>query len=91
MSYSRWGNSCWYTFYCDFFTSSKKEDQVMACWYGVDEDACIDWTYAEILKLVNNSQDIKICARYGCTKEEAAELIGYMKRFMADVESGTYL
>ena len=90
MSYSRWGNSCWYTFYCNSGVAEKeKENQVMACWYGLDQ--CIDWTYAEILELLDDSPSFKICQRYNCTIDEADELISYMKEFSADVESEIYL
>ena len=88
MSYSRWGNSCWYTFYCDGHIP-KKENQVMACWYGLDQ--CIDWTYVEILELLADSPNQKICQRYGCSIDEADELISYMKEFSADVETELYL
>jgi len=97
MSYSRWGNSCWYTFYCDSYTSSKKEDQVMACWYSIEDERCIDWKYNEILELLTAgappvwSPNKKIRARYNCTIIEADELIGYMKKFLADVDSEIYL
>ena len=58
MSYSRWGNSCWYTFYHTLcgHPSSKKENQVMACWYSLDKT--IDWTYKEILELAWNSKHL---------------------------------
>jgi hypothetical protein len=97
MSYSRWGNSCWYTFYCDSSTSSKKEDQVMACFHIIDDNGCIDWRYNEILELLTAgtppawSPNKKIRARYNCTIIEADELIGYMKKFLADVDSEIYL
>ena len=95
MSYSRWGNSCWYTFYCDGSLSLKKENQVMACWYSLDKT--IDWTYKEILELLAAGQppvwspNKKIRARYNCTIVEADELIDYMKKFLADVDSEIYL
>ncbi len=88
MSYSRWGDSCWYTFYSDS-GSVGKENQVMACWLGLDQ--CVDWTYAEILELLDDSPNFKICQRYNCTITEAHELISYMKEFSADVESEIYL
>lgn len=88
MSYSRWGNSSWYTFYSDS-GAMEKENQVMACWYGLDQ--CIDWTYAEILELLADSPNRKICHRYNCTIAEADELISYMKEFSADVETELYL
>ena len=88
MSYSRWGNSPWYTFYSDS-GAIEKENQVMSCWYGLDQ--CIDWTYIEILKLLADSPNEKICEIYNCTRAEGYELIGYMGLFISDVESGIYL
>ena len=87
MTYSRWSNSSWYTFYYDS-GSVEKENQLMACWYGMDKT--IDWTYAEILELLTDSPNFKICQRYDCTIAEADELIYYMKEFSADVESKIY-
>lgn len=67
----------------------------MACWYSLDKT--IDWTYKEILELLAAGQppvwspNKKIRARYNCTIVEADELIGYMKKFLADVDSEIYL
>jgi len=75
MSYSRWSNSSWYSFYtCE---------NVLALWYSLD--SCFDWTYKDLVDLLQQEDYIEILsAKYGCTPTEAAEAVTYIKYFIED-------
>lgn len=86
MSYSRWSNSSWYTFY-NASSGETLEEQVLSAWYSMDK--CIDWTYEELEELVKNRirvDDItsRICMIYGCNADEATELYDIIQQFMSD-------
>ena len=84
MSYSRWSNSSWYTFY-NASSGDKLENQVLSAWYSLDK--CIDWTYEQLEDLVRGSHaDVtkRIQFKYGCNADEATELYEYIQEFMAD-------
>ena len=54
MSYSRWSNSSWYTFWAVRGEESLQGDineEVFVGWY--DMDHTIDWTYKEVDNLLN--------------------------------------
>ena len=94
MSYSRWSNSVFYTFWCST-VSKKKEDQLF--------DICgtKSFTYGELNDSIENciSQLKQICdenskldpedkpmfSSVGYTDEEYDELRGYMQEFISDV------
>jgi len=88
MSYSRWLNSRWYTFWCST-NSDAKDDQV----FNIDCD--ITFTYAELKK------DIKECLKKVREKhgemerweldEVYRELEKYMRQFMKNVEDDNEL
>lgn len=89
MSYSRWSNSSWYTFY-NANSGRDLEEQVLSAWYSLDK--CIDWTYAELEDLVRDRLKVdniltRIRQRYGCTEDEATELYEYIQEFMADARA----
>ena len=44
MSYSRWSNSNWYSFWCSSSDDLPKEDQVLALWHATHRD----FTYKEL-------------------------------------------
>lgn len=69
MSYSRWSNSCWYSFY--------HVGGYFSLW-GYDE--CKDWTPNEAKELTEQS----ILDYYKCTPEEAKEAMQYVAEFNAD-------
>jgi len=86
MSYSRWSNSCWYTYYCVTY-SDKRDDQIfMVC-------AITSFTYGELKKdlseCINKVQKmtrkIKSPAK-NYTKKEFDELKGYILEFIDDIE-----
>jgi hypothetical protein len=89
VSYSRWSNSSWYTFY-NASSGAELSEQVLSAWYSLDK--CIDWTYAELEELVKNrlrTDEItdRIRYKYGCSEDEATELYDYIQQFMADARA----
>ena len=84
MSYSRWSNSRWYTFWCST-ASSKREDQIF------NVDCQFDFTYAE-LKRDRKGCLRKVRAKYGELEDWELdgvynELDRYMEEFIKDVEN----
>jgi hypothetical protein len=72
MSYSRWSNSTWYTFY--------NINGCLSLWY--DMEHTIDIPYEEALHVTK--EDIIIM--YGCTEEQAAEAMEYVGYFIEDYD-----
>jgi len=80
MSYSRWSNSTWYTFW-SVSDAKCKEDEVLSLWLSIDSTK--DWTYNELKSwtvetVLENYKDI--------TQAEAEEAFEYIKYFLEDVE-----
>ena len=80
MSYSRWSNSRWYTFWCAGNKTDLREDQLF------DVDCSFTFSYKEL------KQDMQVCLDLvieGSVKsptwEEVVELKGYMQEFLEDV------
>ena len=86
MSYTRWGNSSWYSFYSDS-DSSERNDQVLALWYSTEQD--LTWSYEELSHVMKQSDDNItdfFIRYYHCTEDEAREAKTIVGWFMADVE-----
>ena len=80
MSYSRWSNSTWYTFW-SAGDATTKEDEVLSLWLSID--SAKDWTYNELKTwtvetVLENYPDI--------TQAEAEEALEYIQHFLTDVE-----
>jgi len=98
MSYSRWGNSVWYTYWCS--TESKKRDDQLfdicgthAFTYGELKtrgiDGCIEKLKDIITEKNNEENKMKqenMFVGHNYTTEEYEELKGYIREFMKDVE-----
>jgi len=79
MSYSRWSNSSWYSFWRD--TREKDKNKETLClWYNLN--ACKDWHYEQLSKFTLTF----IEQEYNCTRAEAIEALSYVDLFMDDVE-----
>jgi len=84
MSYLRWINSSFYTYWC----SSKvydKQDELFACHASLDGQHM--FTYAECKEFIQEPQ--KILSRIKdveITSDELTELTGYMSEFVSDVD-----
>lgn len=78
MSYSRWSNSSWYSFY--------NVNGNLSLWY--DMDHIIDFTYDEVAYMLEQEDKIPefLKSVYECTEEEAIEAIQYMKYFAEDYD-----
>ena len=88
MSYSRWSCSSWYVFWDSSLSGKLKEDQSLACWYSMDDDHMISWSYLEIDNLLKRQPDYIIKSlelKYGCSPDEANELQEHMQQFRTDV------
>ncbi len=83
MSYSRWINSKFYTYWC--ITDAKnKNDEVFIVHY--DLAAYCKLTYTECKKITDNKLHLKGKMNFVDDDEEAEELQGYIKRFIKDVD-----
>ena len=81
MSYSRWSDSKWYTYWS---TSSGplKEDQILCLWYSMD--MCKDWTYQQLKQM--NIDDLMI--EYGGVPyNDILEAQQYISAFINDVDN----
>ena len=84
MSYSRWINSQFYTYWC----SSKvydKHDELFACHATLDGQHMFTYTECkefieEPFKLVSRIKDVSL------TDNDVKEIIGYMSEFISDVD-----
>jgi len=78
MSYSRWSNSSWYSFY--------NVNGKLSLWY--DMDHIIDFEYDEVSTMLEQEDKIPefLMSVYKCTIEEATEAIQYMKYFAEDYD-----
>jgi hypothetical protein len=89
MSYSRWSNSSWYTFWAvrgEELLQGNINEEVFAGWY--DMDNTIDWTFEEVNNLLSKEPDDAINLiqlKYDCSPDEANELQEYMQEWRADV------
>lgn len=89
MSYSRWSNSSWYVFWDSTTSGDKLEDQSLACWYSMEEDHQISWSYERVDSLLKEDPDYiirMIQIRYDCSPDEANELQEYMQVWRTDVK-----
>ena len=80
MSYSRWSNSPWYTFWS---TSSNniKEEQILCLWYSIDYQK--DWTYQQLKKM---DIDDLMLEYPGVPHNEVLEAKKYVDMFISDVD-----
>jgi hypothetical protein len=79
MSYSRWSNSAWYSFY--------NVNGKLSLWY--DMDHTIDLAHDELLELMSLDKEIIIellIAEYNCKETEAIEAIKYIEQFLEEYE-----
>ena len=83
MSYSRWINSPFYTYWCAS-KAERKEDELFAC--HVDLETQVMITYEECKRIENSLISIKGKINQIEDDEEATELQGYIKEFISDVD-----
>ena len=83
MSYSRWSNSSFYTFWCSSM-AERKEDELFACHVDLETQMMI--TYEECIRIVDSLILIKGKINQIENDEEATELQRYIKNFIGDVD-----
>jgi hypothetical protein len=83
MSYSRWSNSSFYTYWCSSM-AERKEDELFACHVDLVTQTMI--TYEECIRIVDSLILIKGKINQIENDEEASELQGYIKNFIGDVD-----
>lgn len=80
MSYSRWINSTWYSFW-GTSDAKRKEDEVFCLWADMSQTK--DWLYGELktwtVETVLENYD-------GITQKQAEEAMQYIKQFLNDVD-----
>lgn len=80
MSYSRWSNSVWYSFW-NAESGPTREEQVLSLWYSLD--MCKDWTYEELKTM--DAADLMM--QYpGVPYNEVVEAKSLIQRFIQDVD-----
>lgn len=81
MSYSRWSNSSWYTYYCASESLERDEQLFDVC-------AIKAFTYRDLKDNLQGCLDgLKADQCKDATQKELEELKGYMLEFIDDVES----
>ena len=84
MSYSRWIDSKFYTYWASKNEVYDKEDEVFLVHH--DLIAYRGFTYSECKKMIGDILKIKGKLNFIDNDLEAEELQGYMERFVADVD-----
>lgn len=91
MSYSRWGNSRWYTFWTTMspeikglFPSKKVKNGQL---FEICDDPVHHISYGELTNKPINKTLSEIQLKYNCTNEELDELKGYLLAFKVDVDN----
>ena len=84
MSYSRWSHSRWYTFH-HVESGEALEDQLFAIYDAAGETRCYDY---ETLNGITLRELYELCGPYltSPTGEELEELLGYVEKWLSDVE-----
>tara|TARA_Y100000590_G_scaffold442086_1_gene569725 strand:+ start:153 stop:452 length:300 start_codon:yes stop_codon:yes gene_type:complete len=85
MSYSRWINSSWYTFWSG--SASSRSEEQFACLADLDGDHQFHWPYNLVKDFIKNRSRLEtIIQQVKATDDEISELLEYMKEFVADVD-----
>ena len=83
VSYSRWLNSAFYTFW-NSGSPEDKDNNIFTCFYSLDSHH--DFTFKECKEIIKNPDKLqKIIPEIKPSEE--LELAGYMKEFISDVEN----
>ena len=83
MSYSRWQNSKFYTYWSSL-DAQHKGDEVFKCYTSVDR--LYEFTYIECTELVENLTRLKGKINEIEGDDDAIELRGYMREFISSVD-----
>ena len=83
MSYSRWINSEFYTFWSGS-GASKKEDEQFCCMFSLDSSP--HFCYSEVKDMIENPDLMRHKITDDLYPEHIEELLRYMKAFVKDVD-----
>jgi len=83
MSYSRWIDSMFYTYWC-VSDAKNKNDEVFIC--HTDIYKCYKFKYIECKRIVGDLTSIKGKINEIKGDEDATELQGYIKKFVEDID-----
>ena len=84
MSYSRWIDSMFYTYWC-VSDAKNKNDEVFICHTEIYK--CYRFKYIECKRIIENLITIKGKINEIDDDEDATELQGYIKQFIIDVDT----
>jgi len=84
MSYSRWGNSYWYTYWQVSEEEFENSDTAVFCIYRFDGD--ITFKAKRLREQLNKCIDTVRLKERNASEEEIEELTTYMIKFLEDVE-----
>ena len=83
MSYSRWTNSEFYTFWSGS-GASKKEDEQFCCMFSLDSSP--HFSYNQVKEMIKNPDLMKFMITDDLYPDHIEELLRYMKAFIKDVD-----
>ena len=83
MSYSRWINSEFYTFWSGS-GASKKEDEQFCCMFSLDSSP--HFCYSEVKDMIKNPDLMRHKITEDLLPKHIEELLEYMKKFVEDVD-----
>ena len=83
MSYSRWTTSEFYTFWSGS-GASKKEDEEFCCMFSLD--SAPHFSYNEVKEMIKNPDLMRHKITEDLYSDHIEELLGYMKKFIKDVD-----
>ena len=84
MSYSRWINSQFYTYWCSAKVYDK-QDELFACHTSIDNHYM--FTYTEVTKFIEAPDILRSRIRdVELSDADLTEITGYMKEFIKDVD-----
>lgn len=92
MSYSRWGRSRWYTYWCSVFKGDIDQKAKRQKKYQTFTICCVaDFYYHELKSDMRKCVDQVLKVIPDATEDELIELKIYMWRFIQDVEKNETL
>jgi hypothetical protein len=81
MSYSRWSNSNWYSFW-NTSSKDKKEDEILSLWYSLDEKP--NFSYSELIE-IKTINDLRCYFKEDIDDIYLTEAMEYIQMFIDDV------
>ena len=83
VSYSRWINSDFYTFWASSH-ATKKENEQFCCMFSLDSSP--KFSYNEVKRMIEKPDLMKLMITDDLYPEHIEELLTYMGQFIADVD-----